>query len=128
VNRKSTAPIPEVIVQLQRWLDQFRSAQPQRTKLPEPLGQPAVELARRYGIYPVAHPLALVPIGNLFASGKQSNAPKGCKQRSAFGTPSPRIVLLTSLHQSLLKLAVGSEPEFGGRVVPEQQTIAEVLT
>jgi hypothetical protein len=59
VNRKSTSPIPEPIVQLQRQLDQFRSMQPGRTKLPEPLWQAAVELARQHGIYPVAHPLRL---------------------------------------------------------------------
>jgi hypothetical protein len=37
MNRKSSAPIPEAITQLQRQLDQFRSTQPGRTKLPEPL-------------------------------------------------------------------------------------------
>ena len=59
MNRKSTLPIPEPIVQLQRQLDQFRSTQPRRTKLPESLWQAAVELARQYGVYPVAHPLRL---------------------------------------------------------------------
>ena len=59
MNRKSTAAIPEAIVQLQRQLDQFRSTQPQRTKLPEALWEAAVELAREHGIYPVAHPLRL---------------------------------------------------------------------
>jgi len=59
VARKSSTPIPEPIVQLQRQLDQFRSTQPRRTKLPEPLWQTAVELARQHGIYPVAHPLRL---------------------------------------------------------------------
>jgi hypothetical protein len=59
MNRKSTAPIPEAITQLQRQLDQFRSARPARTKLPEPLWQAAVELARQHGIYAVAHPLRL---------------------------------------------------------------------
>jgi hypothetical protein len=59
VNRKSTPAIPEVILQLQRQLDQFRSTQPRRTKLPESLWQAAVELARQYGVYPVAHPLRL---------------------------------------------------------------------
>src|SRR5260370_8585284 len=58
-----TSPIPEAIVQLQRQLDQFRSTQPQRTKLPESLWQAAVELARQYGIYPVAHPLRLDYMG-----------------------------------------------------------------
>jgi hypothetical protein len=59
VNRKNTLPIPEAIVQLQRQLDQLRSTQPRRTKLPESLWQAAVELGRQYGIYPVAHPLRL---------------------------------------------------------------------
>ena len=59
MNRKSTAPIPEAIAQLQRQLEQFRSSQPGRTKLPESFWQGAVELARQYGIYAVAHPLRL---------------------------------------------------------------------
>jgi hypothetical protein len=42
---------------LQRQLEQFRSTQPGRTKLPESLWQAAVELARQHGVYPVAHPL-----------------------------------------------------------------------
>ena len=42
MNQKSTPPIPEAIAQLQRQLDQFRSTQPQRTKLPEALWQAAV--------------------------------------------------------------------------------------
>ena len=63
MNRKTILPIPEAIVQLQRQLDQFRSTQPQRTKLPESLWQAAVELARQYGIYPVAHPLRLDYMG-----------------------------------------------------------------
>ena len=59
MNRKSSAPIPEAITQLQRQLDQFRSTQPGRTKLPESLWQAAAELARQHGIYAVAHPLRL---------------------------------------------------------------------
>jgi hypothetical protein len=50
-------------MQLQSQLDQFRSTQPRRTKLPEPLWQAAVELARQYGIYSVAHPLRLDYMG-----------------------------------------------------------------
>ena len=59
MNRKSTRPIPEPIVQLQRQLDRFRSTQPRRTKLPESLWQAAVGLARQHGVYSVAHPLRL---------------------------------------------------------------------
>lgn len=63
MSRKSTTPIPEAIAQLQRQLDQFRSTQPRRTKLPGPLWQAAVELAREHGIYSVAHPLRLDYVG-----------------------------------------------------------------
>jgi hypothetical protein len=58
MNRKSK-PIPEPIEQLKRELDQFRSTQSGRTKLPESLWQAAVELARQHGVYSVAHPLRL---------------------------------------------------------------------
>ena len=47
MNRKATLLIPEPILQLQRQLDQFRSTQPRRAKLPESLWQAAVELARQ---------------------------------------------------------------------------------
>jgi len=59
MNRKSTAPVPEAIIQLQRQLEQFRSNRPGRKKLPESLWEAAVELARQHGIYAVAHPLRL---------------------------------------------------------------------
>ena len=42
MNRQITSPIPEPILQLQRQLDQFRSTQPRRTKLPEVLWEAAV--------------------------------------------------------------------------------------
>jgi len=59
VNRKSSSPTPEPILQLRRQLEEFRSSQPGRVKLPESLWQAAVALARQYGIWPVAHPLRL---------------------------------------------------------------------
>jgi len=54
MNRKSRVPTPEAITQLQRQLEQFRSTRPTRTKLPEPLWEAAVALARQHGIYAVA--------------------------------------------------------------------------
>lgn len=63
VNHGSTHPTPEPILKLQRQLEDFRSSQPVRTKLPASLWQAAVELAQRYGIYPVAHPLRLDYVG-----------------------------------------------------------------
>ncbi len=59
MNSKSATPIPGAIEQLQGQLDEFRSTRPHRTKLPETLWQAAVELARQYGVYSVAHPLRL---------------------------------------------------------------------
>ncbi len=59
MSRGSRSPIPEPILELQRQLMQFRSSQPGRTKLPESLWQAAVELARQYGVHPVAHRLGL---------------------------------------------------------------------
>jgi hypothetical protein len=63
LNSKSALPIPGAIEQLQRELDEFRSTQPHRKKLPETLWQAAVELARQHGVYSVAHPLRLDYVG-----------------------------------------------------------------
>ena len=57
--KRKSQPIPEPIAQLQRQLDQIRGTRPARTKLPESLWQTAVQLARQYGVYPVARPLRL---------------------------------------------------------------------
>ena len=78
MKRKST-PIPEPITQLQRQLEQFRNTRSRRTKLPEPLCQAAVELARQYGVYPVAHPLRL----DYMRLKKQLGGPAIRRQRRA---------------------------------------------
>ena len=59
MRHKSSSFIPEPIVQLQRELEQFRSSHAHRTRLPEPLWQSAMELAREHGLHAVAHPLRL---------------------------------------------------------------------
>jgi hypothetical protein len=58
MNSKTT-PIAEPIAQLQRQLEQIRSLQPRRSRLPESLWSAAVELARQHGLYRVAHTLRL---------------------------------------------------------------------
>jgi hypothetical protein len=63
LKNKSASPIAEPIVHLQRQLDQFRSTQSHRTKLPETLWQAAVKLAREHGLHPVAQPLRLGYMG-----------------------------------------------------------------
>jgi transposase len=58
MNEKPYLPLPEPIKQLQEQLNQFRRTHARRTKLPEPLWEAAVALARHHGIYAVAHPFA----------------------------------------------------------------------
>lgn len=59
----SAAVIPEPIAELQHQLDEFRSTQPGRRKLPESLWQAAVGLAREHGVHSVARPLGLDYMG-----------------------------------------------------------------
>ena len=81
MNSKSALPVPDPILQLQRQLDQFRSTQPHRTRLPETLWQAAVELAREHGLHPVARPLGLDYMGlkrrlaGVSVAGKKATAP-----------------------------------------------------
>src|ERR1700730_2407167 len=95
MNRKSTPAIPEPIAELQRQLDQFRSTQPRRTKLPESLWQAAVELARQHGVYSVAHPLRLDYMGLKKRLGEPSS-----QRRKA---PRPAFVELITPHPAGLE-------------------------
>jgi hypothetical protein len=105
----STAVIPEPIAQLQRQLDQFRSTQPGRRKLPESLWQAAVELAREHGVYSVAHPLRLDYMGLKKRLGGVSRLrPKASK---------PVFVELIAPHTATLKeCVIEFEPLRGGKV------------
>jgi len=57
--RRRSDEVPEAIVQLQVRLDQWRSAQKGRTKLPEAFWLAAVDLAKQYGVFRTAHTLRL---------------------------------------------------------------------
>ena len=98
--KRESTPIPEPVAQLQRQLEQFRSAQPGRTKLPESLWQAAAELARQHGVYPVAHPLRL----DYTRLKKQLGGPPSRRQRR---TTKPAFV----------------EPIAPGRTTPEECVI-----
>src|ERR1035438_9295079 len=78
--------MPEPIAQLQRRLDQFRSTQSRRTKLPESLWQAAVELARQHGVYAVAHPLRLDYMGLKKRLGGAPRPPPQVSQAGIRGT------------------------------------------
>ena len=56
---RRAAKMPEAILHLQQELDQWRSAQKGRAKLPEPFWQAAVDLAKQYGVFRTAQPLRL---------------------------------------------------------------------
>jgi len=81
LDNKIASPIPEPIVHLQRRLEEFRSARSHRTKLPETVWASAVELARQYGLYAVAHPLRLdyaqlkKRLGGVAVSKQKATAP-----------------------------------------------------
>ena len=109
MNHKSTSPIPEPIVQLQGQLDQFRNTQPRRTKLPESLWHAAVELARQYGVYSVAHPLRLDYMG---LKKRLSGAP-GLRGKATM----PAFVELVAPHAATLEeCVIEFESSLGGKM------------
>jgi hypothetical protein len=111
LNDKSTLPIPEPIVELQRQLDQFRSTQPHRTRLPETLWQAAVELARQHGLHAVAHPLRLDYMGlkRRLAGGAEVHK----KKKSS----SPGFVELIAAHPAAVpECVIEFESRSGGKI------------
>jgi hypothetical protein len=101
MNRKSTL-IPEPIAQLQRQLDEFRSTHSTGTKLPEPVWQAAVELARQHGVYAVAHPLRLDYMGlKNRLDGSHSPQPNTAQPR-AKRRAKPAFVELVAQHPATL--------------------------
>lgn len=104
MGRKSTSPIPEPIAPLQRQLDQFRSTQQRRTKLPESLW-----LARQHGVYSVAHPLRLDYMG----LKKRLGAPSSHRRKA----PRPAFVELITPHPARLdECVIEFESSSGGKM------------
>lgn len=75
--------LAESIPQLQAQLEEFRATRPRRTKLPESLWRSAVKLARRHGVYAVAHPLRL-DYSKLRKQVNGSSAPQRRKRQARF--------------------------------------------
>jgi len=63
MNEKPRPPLPEPIKQVLEQLDEFRLTHARRSKIPEPLWQAAVALARQHGLYAVAQTLRLDYVG-----------------------------------------------------------------
>jgi hypothetical protein len=108
LNEKSTLPTPEPIVQLQRQLDQFRSTQAHRTRLPEALWQAAVELARHHGLHAVAHPLRLDYMG------LKRRLAGGAEVREKKQSASPGFVELIAAHPAAVAECVIEFQSKGG--------------
>ncbi len=60
---RNNRPISEVLVPLQQQFEQFRATHPPRSKLPEAFWAAAAKLAKKHGLYPVAHALRLDYMG-----------------------------------------------------------------
>jgi hypothetical protein len=75
--------LADSIRQLQAQLEEFRASHARRTKLPESLWQSAVKLARRHGVYAVAHPLRL-DYTKLKKQVNGSSAPRRKKAHARF--------------------------------------------
>jgi hypothetical protein len=85
--------IPEPIAQLQRQLDDIRSMQPRRSRLPESLWSAAVELARQHGVYAVAHALRLDYMGLKKRLGVTSNGRRNTTKPAFVELMTPPTVL-----------------------------------
>jgi len=109
LRHKSSSFIPEPIVQLQRELEQFRGSHAHRTRLPESLWQSAMELARQYGLYSVAHPLRLdyaqlkKRLGGVVTVSRKATAP-------AF------VELITSHQATVSEFLIEFESSRGGKM------------
>ena len=109
MRHKISSFIPEPIVQLQRELEQFRGSHAHRTRLPESLWQSAMELARQYGLYSVAHPLRLdyaqlkKRLGGVVTVSRKATAP-------AF------VELITSHQATVSEFLIEFESSRGGKM------------
>ena len=56
---KPTAEIPEEMEQVRQELENWRSSQPRRSRIPKPLWASAVKLAKQYGLWRTAQTLGL---------------------------------------------------------------------
>lgn len=63
MNRKERKPLAEPIAEMQRELEEYRSSQPSRARLPESIWEAAAGLAREHGVYAVAQALRLDYMG-----------------------------------------------------------------
>ena len=115
VKPKNTALIPEPVLELQRQLEQFRSVQTPRTKLPVALWDRAVELARQYGVYAVAHPLRLDYMALRTRVGGATLSQKGVGARARPSAPASFVELIAP-HPPAQECMIEFESVRGGKM------------
>lgn len=118
VQEASTAP--DDVQQLRRRLDEFRSTQASRSRVPESLWAAAAELAKRYGVNPTARALRLDYTG-LRKRVENRDRPKPKKGAA----PSPAFVeLLTPLPGAVTSCSVEVESVQGCKLRLELKAVA----
>ena len=86
---KKTA-IPDDLLQLKQRLEQWRSAQPSRSRLPDTFWAEAVEMARRYGLHLTAKTLRMD-----YMRLKKRLSPEVCSQNVPRSAPPAFVELLS---------------------------------
>ncbi|MBA3914756.1 MAG: hypothetical protein H0X25_13110 [Acidobacteriales bacterium] len=113
------ADIPEEVEQLRRRFDEFRNAQPGRSRLPENLWAAAAELARRYGVNPTARALRLDYTG-LRKRVKNQDRPK----RKRVATPPSFLEFVAPGAKAVTNCTLEVESAQGGKLRLELKAMA----
>ena len=96
MSREKTA-IPDDLVQLSQRLEEWRSANPPRTRLPEPMWEAAVEMAQRHGLHCTTKALRMdyMRLKKRLPAGTQSprSAPPAFLELLASHTTGPECVV-----------------------------------
>jgi hypothetical protein len=104
---KKTA-IPDDLLQLRQRLEQWRSAQPSRSRLPETFWTEAVEMARMYGLHLTAKTLRM----DYMRLKKRLSPEAGCSENVPRSAP-PAFLELLSPAAGLGECVVELEPASG---------------
>jgi hypothetical protein len=106
MSREKTA-IPDDLLQLKQRLEEWRSTQTSRSRLPETFWAEAVEMAQRYGLHPTAKALRMD-----YMRLKKRLSPEKCRQSVPRSAP-PAFVELLSPAAGLGECVVELEPASG---------------
>jgi hypothetical protein len=117
---QETSTVPDDVQQLRRRFDEFRNAQPARSRLPETLWAAAAELAKRYGVNPTARALRLDYTG-LRKRVENRDRPK---PKKGAAPPPAFMELLTPMSGAVTNCSVEVESVQGGTLRLELKAVA----